>query len=71
MSICLLVKFRPIRDAPHKAPDVNEVEVVGLEGPFFLYVVDSKVAVWWDPGGLDRREVDTSDLSRRMGICEV
>ena len=55
MTIRLLVKLRPVRDAAHKTANVDKVEVVGLEGPFFFDIVDSKVAVWWDPRGLDWR----------------
>lgn len=71
MSIGLLKKFRPIRNTPHKAPDMDEVEVIRLESPFFLNIINGKVTVWWDPGGLNGREVDTSDLSGWVCIREI
>jgi hypothetical protein len=33
---------------------MDKVKVVGLECPFFFYIINSEMAVWWDPGGLDR-----------------
>jgi len=48
----LLVEARPVAEAAHHVPDVDEVEVVIGEGPWLGQVVDDELAVRRDPGRL-------------------
>lgn len=61
VGIGLLEEEVPVGDAAEELADVDEVEVVGREGPGEADVVDFEAAVGRDPLGLDGRQVGAGD----------
>lgn len=65
------VEFIPVCYAPVQTAGVDEVEAVFAVDPVVAAVVDFKMEVWWDPGGLDGGKI-CSDYSRgRVCICKI
>ena len=67
----LLVQLAPVVDAAVQVTNVNVVEVVLLERPFQLRIIDLERAVWRDNVGLHMRDIGTNHLGRRELVGHV
>ena len=61
----LAIQGWPVGDAAVQVADVHKVELAWWIGPGELSIVDLKAQVRWDPGRLDRANVEADD--RRGG----
>lgn len=67
----LAVQLAPVVDAAVQVAHVDEVELVLLEGPVELGVVDLEAAVGRDPAGLHGGDVKAQDIGRGVLVGHI
>jgi hypothetical protein len=61
----------PVANSTKEAAEVDVIEAVGCESPFFLSVIEFESEVWWNEGWLGGGEVGANDFGGGKLVCKV